>query len=72
MSSVSNPKTEYKGTHMQSGHINFNITKPILHTPPIHEVYGDVPSCRVSCLPIIHRINAELTAVTPRPPLHIR
>ena len=55
---------------MQSGHINFNITKTILHTPPIHEVCGDVTSCRVSCSPIIHPINAELTTITP--PIHIR
>ena len=56
---------------MQSGHINFNITKTIFHTPPIHEVCGNVMPCRVSCSPIIHRINAELTTVT-APQLYIR
>ena len=57
---------------MQSGHINFNITKTILHTPPMHEVYGNVTSCRVFCLPTIRRINAALITVTlPPPTLHL-
>ena len=49
---------------MQSS-LNFNITKTIFHTPPIHEIYGNVTPCYVSCSPIIHRINAELTTITP-------
>ena len=59
-----NPRIEYKGTSMQSS-LNFNITKTIFHTPPIHEVYGNVTPCYVSCLPTIRRINAELTTITP-------
>ena len=54
---------------MQSKYVDFNITKTIFPAPQMDSVRGDIACCCVPCSPIICRINAELTAVTPPPTL---
>ena len=53
---------------MQSKHIDFNITETIFPVPQMPDVHGNIVCCCVPCSPIIYRINAALTAVTPPPP----
>ena len=55
---------------MQSRHINVNITKIPLPAHQIHDVCGNVACCCVSYSPLICRVNAALTTVTPPLTLH--